>query len=684
MLVLIRSNLARAERAFQLAVFLTLFLGFASACTPAVVTAGNCSVDDPCPSGQTCVDGVCQDGLGTPCLDDSACSLGQTCVNGYCSSVGMVDAGADEEAGTVDDDAGSVVTGGGVIQVDNELPIDFGSPLFGAEVQRNVTLRNVGEGPLHIYRVERASGTSAEFSLQPEGTDVDTILQPDWTVDVRIKYTLADGEADVGEILVVSDAEGCSGYCDNPQAIQIPLYSEFKGARNLLVTPASHDFGFVEGLHSSLFAPFSLSNDGTLTKVLTVSAMRIEGVNASDFEILAENVTDLPYYLTPAAEQIVRVRYKPADTAFHTAELIIESNSDDPAKQELHVPLAGRSVPAAELTVAPSLDFGEVEIGQHAERSTTIVNGGGMAATIANPTRFASDDQGFSFVSPLLPITIAPGEQATVTLRFTPLVEGALSDTIMFDHDADNSPLEIALTGSGKAPPQGYSSLRIVQTFSTADYAGSACILDRSNYQNVDLKMTVGGLVCDKDAGGCTGDVCACNLGNYGSATWTCSGSGSAGCTGEAIGNFGSGNDGNFDVSAYYFDDCAGGYCMNGECSAATLQPLCSMAGIREACFPYEYFSSWYPDNVHISETQCLYGVAAVPGRCYAHEATKVRTVIYLSSGTAPDQTLHFCSSLSQTGSTEQVARIVRQEGLFNVQGALGSTQQITASAPCE
>ena len=252
----------------------------------------------------------------------------------------MADAGENEDS-AVAGDAGSVVTGGGVIQVDNELPIDFGSPLFGAEVQRVVTLHNVGEGPLHIYRVEREAGTSAEFSLQPEGTAIDTILQPDWTVDVRIKYTLADGEADVGEILVVSDAESCSGYCDNPQALQIPLYSEFKGARNLLVTPASHDYGFVEGGHSSLFAPFSLTNDGTLTKVLTVSAMRIEGINAADFEILADNISALPYYLTPAAEQIVRVRYKPADTAFHTAELIIESNSDDPAKQELHVPPGG-------------------------------------------------------------------------------------------------------------------------------------------------------------------------------------------------------------------------------------------------------------------------------------------------------------------------------------------------------
>jgi len=45
---------------------------------------------------------------------------------------------------------------------------------------------------------------------------------------------------------------------------------------------------------------------------------------------------------------------------------------------------------------------------------------------------------------------------------------------------------------------------------------------------------------------------------------------------------------------------------------------------------------------------------------------------------------LHFCSSLGATGQTEQVARIVRQDGLFNVQGALGSTQQITAGTPCQ
>ena len=652
-----------------------LLLG--AGCAPAVVTSTNCDVSADCSLGQSCVDGLCTDNGAVPCVDDSVCLNGQSCVNGFCTLTSMVDAGEDSDAAQ-DEDAAVVTTGGGIIQIDNELPIDFGSPLFGAEVERVVTVRNVGEGNLHIYRVDLAAGTSAEFSLSPQGTDADMVLQPDWTLDVRVTYVLADGEADVGEVLIISDAADCALTCSNPQSLKVPLYSEFKGARNLAVTPASHDFGFVSQGGSSLYTPFALSNDGTLTKVLTVSALRIEGQDASAFSLLQDSNDQPPYYLTPAAEHLVRVRYAPQNTAFHAAELVLSSNSDDPTRQELHVPLAGRSVPAAELTVTSPLDFGEVEIGQQVDRSTTIYNGGGMAATLIDPVSFATGTQGFSMIAPVLPVTIAPGAQASVTLRFAPNTVGAATDTVSFSHDAENSPLQLLLTGSGKEPPQGYSSIDVVQTFSATSVDTSACGF-RTNYQNVDLKMTVGGLVCDKNTGGCTGDVCPCNLGQYGSATWSCHNCGAVSGSSETIGNFGSGVDGNFDLSTYYDDDCAAAYYED----AVTLQPICSFAGVREACFPIEYLPDWYVDG-HISETQCMYGVAVIAGQCMAHAATKVRTVINLSSGTGPDQSLHFCTSLSSTGATQNVARIVRQEGLFNVTGPLGSTQQIAASAACQ
>ncbi len=646
----------------------------ALACTPATVTTQGCKSSADCTGGDVCVDQVCQAPGSIACDDDLTCEpYGATCVNGYCSTASMVDAGVDEDA-AVESDSGSVVTGDGVIAVENELPVDFGSPLFGAEVVRVITLRNVGEGALQIYRVDRAPGTSEEFQLDPEGTAADTVLQPEQTLDITVRYVLADGTADIGELVVISDAMACEGFCEDPAFFKLPLYSEFKGARNLAVSPASHDFGFVAEAASSLFAPITLINDGTLTKVLTVSALRLEGADAAQFELLND---PLPYYLTPAADQIVRVRYAPAVTAFHSAELVVEANSDDPQRQEVRVSLTGRSVPSASLTISSPVDFGELEIGQSVTRTTTVHNGGGMAATLTAPERFAAGDQGFAMVSPTLPQTIAPGEQVTFTLSFAPAVAGDLSDTFYLDHDASGSPLEVALSGRGREPPQGYSDMRIEQSFTTTLMGTEACSL-RVNHQNVDLELAAGAAVCDKNAGGCQADVCNCNLGSYGSAVWSCNNCGGLTSTKEIISNFGSGSDGSFDVRAYYFDDCAAGYYVD----ATFLQPICSFPGTREACFPIEVFPHWYVDGL-ISETQCMYGVAAVGNRCMGHAATKVRTIIHFTGGTSADQSMHFCTDLSSANERQPVARVERSAGLFNLVGPLGTTSQIAPTDSC-
>ncbi|MFH1811625.1 MAG: choice-of-anchor D domain-containing protein [Pseudomonadota bacterium] len=663
------------------AFLMTSVLGAGLGCSPAVVTGSNCKTSLDCPASKVCVDGLCQDSTRVACTSDAVClPLGATCINGFCSTTSMVDAGPGEDAAS-GTDSGTIVSGQGIIAVDTELPIDFGDPLFGASVVRVLTVRNAGDEPLHIYRVGRVPGTSDEFALDPDGAAADSVLLPEQTLDVTITYVLADGEADIGELFVLSDAASCAQFCQDPHNIRVPLYSEFKGARNLDVTPASHDFGFVVGGQTSLFAPFTLSNEGTLSKVLTVGDVRLEGTDASHFGLLFD---PLPYYLTPAGSQIVRVRYAPGNTAFHTAELVIEANSDDPERQVVRVPLTGRSVPSASLSVASPLDFGVVEVGQASVRTTTVHNGGGMAATITSPERFEFGDQGFSLVSPVLPQIVQPGQQVTFTLRFAPANAGDKGDNLFLDHDAAGSPLTVGMTGRGKDPPQGYSSLRIEQRFSRA-LAGTGCAF-QTNYQNVDLEVVAGGAICDKNAGGCQADVCACNLGSLGSATWSCNNCGGGTASSEIVSNFGSGADGSLDVRAYYFDACTAGYFG---VSGAALQAVCSFPGTREACFPYEVFSQaiyvepcQYTDHC-ISESLCMVYVPTLANRCMSTAATQVRTIISLSQGTSADRTVVFCTDLQSLYERQAVARIERAAGLFNLIGPLGSSREIAPSDPC-
>lgn len=655
-------------------------------CGPVQVVTSTCKQTLDCPVGKVCLDGVCQKPGLTPCTVDEDCAeQGGQCVDDYCTTL-IVDAGDLDGNARDAQPESSIPTGNGIIQIVNDLPIDFGSPYLGVAIERVLTIKNVGTTGLRLLSVHRAASTSTEFALDPDGTAAAMVIEPDFTADVAITYTLADGEADIGVIIVESDAVACSPACATPTSLQVPLYAEFKGARNLLVTPASRDYGFTPAGSATLYSPFSLRNNGTLEKVLTISAARLEGVDADQFNLQFDDPNPLPYFVAPGQQKAVRVQYAPDETATHRAELVVTANSDDPARQEVRVPLTGRSIPPAALEGPAELAFGNVLIGETKDLTAVIYNGGGSGATILDPERYQSGSQsnaGFSWTAPPLPQTVAPGGSFEFTVHFAPQVAGPLSDTLLLDHDAAATPLNIHLTGTGVEPPQGWSSLRIEQRFSHSSPIAPACPITGVNPQNVDLEVETGGIVCDKNAGGCNADICSCNFGTrMGTAVWSCGMCGGGTASYEQVASFGSGGDGQFVVRAFYFDNCLARYP-----AATLLQPICSFPGTREACFPVTLpvFEDWYPDGVHISETQCMHGVAYVGGRCVATAATKVRTAVHLTQGTGTrqDTTRYFCTDLTTINERQQVVRIDRLSGLFNIVGTLGNTREITALDTC-
>jgi fibronectin type 3 domain-containing protein len=58
-----------------------------------------------------------------------------------------------------------------------------------------------------------------------------------------------------------------------------------------------------------------------------------------------------------------------------------------------------------------------------------------------------------------LPLTIAAGQTATFTLKYTPQATGSSSGTVSFVTNAAGSPLTESMTGTGTAPPQHHVDL---------------------------------------------------------------------------------------------------------------------------------------------------------------------------------------------------------------------------------
>jgi hypothetical protein len=81
-------------------------------------------------------------------------------------------------------------------------------------------------------------------------------------------------------------------------------------------------------------------------------------------------------------------------------------------------------------SVSPTtLNFGNVTVGQNADRTFTVTNTGNGAFTI---TSINSTNAAFTVVSPSLPATVPAGGSVTVTIRFTCTAAGPQSGTLSF------------------------------------------------------------------------------------------------------------------------------------------------------------------------------------------------------------------------------------------------------------
>lgn len=112
------------------------------------------------------------------------------------------------------------------------------------------------------------------------------------------------------------------------------------------------------------------------------------------------------------------------------------------------VAIAG--APAGTLSANPSaLGFGGVQVGNTASQYETLTNSGGSPVTISQANVSGT---GFSFTGLTLPVTLNPGQSVTFTAAFAPPAAGADSGTLAIISNASNSPLNIALSGTGTSP----------------------------------------------------------------------------------------------------------------------------------------------------------------------------------------------------------------------------------------
>ena len=158
----------------------------------------------------------------------------------------------------------------------------------------------------------------------------------------------------------------------------------------------------------------------------------------------------LPLTLGAGQSATFSVVFAPQSAGSVSGNVAFTSNASNPA---MNLPLSGTGVTGGTLTANPtSLAFGSVQVAANsASLSETLTNSGGSTITISQANLTGAV---FSVSGLTLPLTLTASQSVTFTATFAPTSAGAASGNLSVVSNASNSPLNIALSGTGTSAGQ--------------------------------------------------------------------------------------------------------------------------------------------------------------------------------------------------------------------------------------
>jgi len=163
---------------------------------------------------------------------------------------------------------------------------------------------------------------------------------------------------------------------------------------------------------------------------------------------------------------------------------------------------AGSSTPppVGQLSMgASALDFGNVMAGTTKTLSVTATNSGSKSLTISSAS---VSTKYFSLSSPTLPVIIAAGQSANLSIAFAPNAAGSFSATVGLTSDASDSMVNLSLSGTGLADGQltlnptseAFGSVTVgskkTQTVTLTNTGGTAVDISQASISGTGFQLT--------------------------------------------------------------------------------------------------------------------------------------------------------------------------------------------------
>ena len=317
--------------------------------------------------------------------------------------------------------------------------VNFGNVTVGQTLDQTVTITN------QTGSTGTLSGTvgnlSAPFSLVSGGGAIS--LTPGQSKSVVVRFSPTTAGPFSGTLSITHNA----GNQTSPTNVSLsgtggPASSP---TINISISPTSIDFG--SGAVGQIFdQTLTITNQTSSTGTLNGTV----GNPSGPFSLVSGGGA---YSLPAGQSKSVVVRFSPTSTGPFSGTLPITHNAGN-QNSPANVPLIGTGITPIPGTInisvtPPSVNFGNVALGQLSELTVTITNLTGSTGTLTGTVGTLSAP--FSIVSGGGGFSLSPGQSKSVTVRFSPTATGASSGTLSITHNAANqsSPTNVPLSGTG-------------------------------------------------------------------------------------------------------------------------------------------------------------------------------------------------------------------------------------------
>jgi Abnormal spindle-like microcephaly-assoc'd, ASPM-SPD-2-Hydin len=303
--------------------------------------------------------------------------------------------------------------------------LSFGSVSMGSSSSQSVSISNTGNSSVTISQIS-LSGTG----FSDTGVTLPVAIAAGQSITVPITFAPTAAGASSGSMTVVSNAT------NSPMTISL---SASGMQPQIAVVPSSVSFGNVtEGVTNT--QTVTLSNPGSANLIVSQASLSGSG--------FTETGIALPLTIAPGGSSSFTISFDPSSAGTIAGTLLLTSNASTPS---LSVMVSGTGVAQTRLlsSSTTSLSFGSLTLQTSASQPVTLTNAGNYAVTISQLTVAGP---GFSSSGLSLPITLAVGQSTSFNTIFDPTTAGNLAGTVTIVSTATNSPLTIALSGTGAAP----------------------------------------------------------------------------------------------------------------------------------------------------------------------------------------------------------------------------------------